>query len=508
MPDTILNISNVNNVIIHPQYNVIIIGYTEIALKSNQVRKRIIERFQKNIRIQFYNADIYPEKVYNDWGRLFVKIPQDSMRAAFKVLPKIFGVYYFSPAIECDVTADDVVKMVTDITLDYAGNLLQKDESFGVRAKMVGYPEFSGSELSGNIGFAILNAFGTSRNLKVNLTKPTRWIFVEVRNKHAYIYSDKIYSDWTGNPMELSEGALALTEGTISDFVSAFLLLKRSCYILPVIFSDSLKNEEYTNEVYAIYEKFMQYLPIRTFFQLTFDFEPILNELLFVLKELDRLSLFKDVKYILYHRIGEWILKNQFNLLKEIEKTQPIETDSNLYQTLSKARASQLKLDDQRENIRYISLVEGNQSFNLFKDSQNGCDILFKLKESSEIPIFRAGIGLTDEELQNKFGLIHDDFHEKYDRILSYEAEYNKLMNERISQVKNQSHLDKNLQDWLKIIKKESPHIPIQELVNDVCKKILELHFLTEEFHPECLTYIQLRKMKIERKIIENLNPD
>ena len=99
----------VENVNIYNIYNVILIRYSEIALKSDQVRKRLLEKLIKNIRFQLRRSGIVPEKIWKDRGRVYLKINLNDYKNAISTLLKVLGVLSISPAVMIGTDFEEII---------------------------------------------------------------------------------------------------------------------------------------------------------------------------------------------------------------------------------------------------------------------------------------------------------------------------------------------------------------------------------------------------------------
>ena len=135
-------------------YNVILIRYGEIGLKSDQVRKRIEQILKKSIhhklkkKIKTFEIKILPAR-----GRIFIYT--DEVKKASKSLTKIFGISSFSPALECSSEFDDI----KESALELAKKIIKPGDTFAVRTRRSGSHEYSSKDISERIGALILDYF-------------------------------------------------------------------------------------------------------------------------------------------------------------------------------------------------------------------------------------------------------------------------------------------------------------------------------------------------------------
>ncbi|MHA1729705.1 MAG: THUMP domain-containing protein, partial [Promethearchaeota archaeon] len=392
---------------IYDLYNVILIRFSEIALKSRKVRNRLVSKLIRNIEYQMRNSGVFFDKVRREWGRIYLETDLDSFKLAIKVLTRVFGVYSVSPAVQFkSVKFEEIIFNL----LKYADVILRKNNSFGLRVKKVGKHSFSSNEVAVKGGSQILEKF-EKRNLSVNLSSPDRWIHIEVREKATYFFTDIVKSRWDGNPIELNRGALALILGKISDFISAFMLLKRGTHILPFIYNPIEKREKNTRlEIIGkILSCFKQYLPFETFYALIFNFKPVLQEILKLCSESKNDTLRCVLCRMVRLAIAEWFLQNQHFVFGLIGKTGKIKLNSNISVQIGGKRAKYLmkQTGNQteklmiREFVNYEAIIEGNnsQEYNFLEYNSINHKIL-NLSEVSKFPIFKAAITLSEEDME------------------------------------------------------------------------------------------------------------
>ncbi len=237
-------------------FNLIIIRYNEIWLKSKKIKHRMIKALTKNIVFSLKKNNItYHKYQYTvDFARILFFFKNLDINRAVMVLRKVFGIHSISPAIRTSST----IKNIINRTIEVGKKLLDQNDTFAIRARRSGKHEFSSQDIAKQTGSAILNYF-KDLNLSVNLSNPKKRIFIEVRENFTYIFTKIILSDWGGLPIENSKHVLNMNIGRLTDYLATFLLMKRGCKIHPILFnlfedkrkSDSkLKDWEIINNYY------------------------------------------------------------------------------------------------------------------------------------------------------------------------------------------------------------------------------------------------------------------
>lgn len=189
----------------------------ELWLKSEKVRARWEQVLVRNIKTALKTKKI-KFKILRQRGRIFIEVPQKQTKKALLALQKTFGIVSISPVER--TTLANLKKAV----LAKAKRVLKKRDSFAVRVHRVGRHKFTSKELEKKFGAAIVKQSGN----KVNLSKPDKTIFVEVREKDVYVFSEK-FPTAGGIPLGVEGKVICLFSGSQADLVTAWLMMKRGC---------------------------------------------------------------------------------------------------------------------------------------------------------------------------------------------------------------------------------------------------------------------------------------
>jgi len=217
--------------------NVALIAYSEILLKSDAVRKRLEDLLVKQIRLRLKLDGLNFWRIRKEGGRIYIlgENPEEICRSVLKV----FGVDFSASALETETGQEEIVEN----SLKLAEKILGENESFAVRARRVGKHPYTSKDLEVKIGSTILKKLGESKSLKVNLENPDKTIFVEAREKKAYIYS-KIFRGWGGLPVG-SQGRLLIFLGNnVKTALAGWLMMKRGVFPIPFYLNQTNKDEE------------------------------------------------------------------------------------------------------------------------------------------------------------------------------------------------------------------------------------------------------------------------
>lgn len=202
------------------KYDIIIIRYGEIALKSSKVRARFEKKLIQNIK---YSIDC---ETIRDQGRIFL-FPEN-FDFALEKLNKIFGIVSYSPAVSTYTDFEDIKSTLSKYT-DYLNEkgFINKDTSFAIKCRRVGEHDFSSQEMAAFCGAVVIEKLGCP----VNLSNPQCIIYVEVRQDSTYIYHEKIQGPG-GLPLGTQGKVISLLSSGIDSPVSTYMMMKRGCEII------------------------------------------------------------------------------------------------------------------------------------------------------------------------------------------------------------------------------------------------------------------------------------
>jgi thiamine biosynthesis protein ThiI len=207
-------------------YDVILIRYGELSLKSDYVRKSFESVLVKNIT-KALRADDIPHAIRTERGRIYLSTPQ--IPPSITILSRIFGIVSCSPAVQTDSSIDDISSNALQLTK----NIVTKEISFAIRPTRVGNHHFTSQEVAVRIGTDIVNA----THAKVNLTSPDVELFIEIRDKKTFLFTEKIRGVG-GLPLGTQGKILCLVEDPCS-LLAAWYLMRRGCHVIIVNMKES-----------------------------------------------------------------------------------------------------------------------------------------------------------------------------------------------------------------------------------------------------------------------------
>jgi len=200
-------------------YDLILIRYGELSLKSSYVRKQFKSALVRNIMSAFECSNIHG-KIKTERGRIYLYT--DEIFKGLDVLKKVFGITSFSPAIK---TTSDTADMIT-LALNFCQKTLNKEKSFALRITRTGEHDFSSQDVAVKLGNVIVDATKAG----VDLSNPDFELFIEIRNKNAFFFTEKIRGTG-GLPLGTQGKVLALVN-TPQSLLAAWYLMRRGCDVL------------------------------------------------------------------------------------------------------------------------------------------------------------------------------------------------------------------------------------------------------------------------------------
>ena len=230
-------------------YELIIVRYGEIGVKSPKVRRRFENKLISNIKKKL------DCKIEINQGRIFL-FPKNFEDADI-ALHKAIGVVSYSPAILAETDFGNIEETLNKYVDDLISEgLFDETKSFAVRCRRVGTHKFTSQEMAGFCGSVIVKKTGAP----VNLSKPDFEFFVEVRENKTYIFHEKIQGIG-GLPVGTQGKVIALVSGGIDSPVAAFLMMKRGCDIIVLHFNNYPYTGGSNEKVMKIIGKLGEYSP-------------------------------------------------------------------------------------------------------------------------------------------------------------------------------------------------------------------------------------------------------
>jgi thiamine biosynthesis protein ThiI len=234
-------------------YNLLLLRYGEIGIKSPRVRRRFEKKLIYNIHASLEG------KIINDGGRFLLYPSKNNKDPEFvpnniEKLKKIFGLVSFSPAVETVTTKENIKAKIHE----YVEKLLKEgifspDQSFAIRARRVGDHDFTSQEIAAFAG----SAFFDKTESKVDLSNPDFELFLEIRENKTFIYHEKIQGPG-GMPIGTQGKVISLISGGTDSPVATYLMMKRGCDVTLLNFNNAPFTEP-SEKVVKIARKLKEY---------------------------------------------------------------------------------------------------------------------------------------------------------------------------------------------------------------------------------------------------------
>jgi thiamine biosynthesis protein ThiI len=200
----------------------ILVRYSEIALKSTPVRKRFEMALERNMKAMLASDNV-GGRVIRSHDRLFVET--DDAESAVGSLRKVFGIASMSVAVTCPPDMESIISTVSSISKD----VLFFRDTFAIDARRSGKTQpFTSLDLKRKAGEAVLKA-NSAKDVKVDLDHPSKTIFIEARQRKAYIFTSYIRCH-AGFPIG-TQGKVFAKVDDDRGLISAWLMMKRGCKV-------------------------------------------------------------------------------------------------------------------------------------------------------------------------------------------------------------------------------------------------------------------------------------
>ena len=196
----------------------------EIALKGLNRRyfeDRLINQIIRAIK------DIGYEKIYKEQGKIYIEAEEKDLDIITHRVQKIFGIANISPSIRVDKDIKSIERAALQAVED-AMDSRPHIETFKVETTRAdkSYPMKS-PEVSRHIGATVLKGM---KVLKVDVHNPDLYVNIDIKQNHAYLYTEKIKA-YGGLPVGTNGKGLLLLSGGIDSPVAGFMMAKRGLAI-------------------------------------------------------------------------------------------------------------------------------------------------------------------------------------------------------------------------------------------------------------------------------------
>jgi thiamine biosynthesis protein ThiI len=233
---------------------VLSISLGEIVLKGLN-RKYFEDQLIKQIRKS--TKDIGFDNIYKEQGKIYIEAAEEDFPQLINRLKKVFGLVYISPCIRVEKELEAIGsaaiaalknKLLSDNNIStFKVDTNRADKSF----------EMKSPEISMKVGGIILRNF---ENIKVDVHSPDTYVYVDIKQSAAYVYTDRI-KGYGGLPIGTNGKGLLLLSGGIDSPVAGFMMAKRGVEISCVHYHSypftSERAEEKVKELARILSRYM-----------------------------------------------------------------------------------------------------------------------------------------------------------------------------------------------------------------------------------------------------------
>ncbi len=203
---------------------VVSVSIGEIALKGlnrKYFEDQLIRQIIRSIK------DIGYGKIYKEQGKIYIEGNPHDYSSIINRLSKVFGIVHISPCYRTEKDFQTIKKAMVGV----AKELLEKkpgNKSFKVDTNRSdkSFPMKS-PEISRQLGGTILENF---KEFKVDVHQPDIYFNLDIKQNHAYIYTEKIKA-YGGLPVGTNGKGLLLLSGGIDSPVAGFMMGKRGVSI-------------------------------------------------------------------------------------------------------------------------------------------------------------------------------------------------------------------------------------------------------------------------------------
>jgi len=223
------------------EYELVLIRPDELFLKSEPVMRKMMKQLAHNIKVALKDNDVVFDHIIKQRLRIMIRSPEiDEVIKICKYLP---GISVLMPA----AVVGGSMKTIQEVALDLAKQArLTKSKTFAVRAKRGNKSfKYSSKKIEEKVGEYVK----TKTRAKVNLTKPSITVYVEVLDNKVLVSTERLQG-LGGLPVGVSGKVVCLMTEKDENFVGAYLFLRRGCEIAPLHFRASEKvHQRYLNKL-------------------------------------------------------------------------------------------------------------------------------------------------------------------------------------------------------------------------------------------------------------------
>ncbi len=208
----------------------LLVRYSEIALKGRASRRRMEKLLVENIKDALASNGVKGKRVWAKDARVWIccfRDEDEALKAAGHVA-RVMGVVSVSPVVEY---VFDNLEHLVELGRKFFKERV-KGKVFAVRAHRVGEHDFTSKDVEKLLGEVLLKEGARG----VDLENPEYEAFVEIRWGQVYFY-DKVLRGPGGLPVGSEGTVLSLFSGGIDSPVASWMMLKRGCHVHLLFFN-------------------------------------------------------------------------------------------------------------------------------------------------------------------------------------------------------------------------------------------------------------------------------
>ncbi|MCL4106115.1 UNVERIFIED_CONTAM: hypothetical protein GTU68_058421 [Idotea baltica] len=195
--------------------------FSEIAIKSKPVRKRLVQKLAGNVRAVL--ADYDPVVVVRrEWDRLQIETQitdPETIASMIEVLRCTSGITYILAVREHPLGE---LEQLGDLVLPIYGDRLV-GKTFAVRCKRTGKQNFRSIDVERIVGTQLMRDSGAAG---VKLKRPEVTVEIEINGDKVYVVEQR-YQGMGGFPIGSIDPVLSLISGGFDSPVASYLTMKR-----------------------------------------------------------------------------------------------------------------------------------------------------------------------------------------------------------------------------------------------------------------------------------------
>ena len=271
----------------------VVVHYEEIGTKGknrSMFEKKLVDNIRSSLSKNSY------ESIKRSYGRILIELKLDNKVDIKEILKKISGIANFSFAVKAELDIEDIKKELLKIAEK------NKEKTFRISSRR-GHKEFpyDSQKLNEELGAYLVEKC----DMKVSLSKPEIAFFVEITEKGAFIYTDKI-KGIGGLPVGATGKVVSLISGGLDSPVAAWKMFRRGCSVVFVHFNNETLNKSgVEDKIVKLVEKLSHY-QFKTRLYLI-PFGRLQNEIIKVIPSKYRMIVYRRVMF----KIAEKILENE-----------------------------------------------------------------------------------------------------------------------------------------------------------------------------------------------------